>query len=133
METVRDAGADFLFRVPEYFIKETKSLPEQDCDTEVSFTILTRQTKEAKRLIATGKAKWLSGPSRFGKNIKTVTWFHGSPYLMSLRLVKFKLDNGNYEIICTSLTPDKFPPKIRRNCTISGGALRLRSDFLNTR
>lgn len=30
---------------------------------------------------------------------------------MSLRLVKFKLDNGNYEIICTSLNPDKFPPE----------------------
>lgn len=111
METVRDAGADFLFRVPESFIRETTNLPEQDCDTEVSFTIVTRQTKENKRLMAEGKAKWLQGPSRFGKNKKTVTWFHGSPYLMSLRLVKFKLDNGNYEIICTSLNPDKFPPE----------------------
>ena len=68
METVRDAGADFLFRVPESFIRETTNLLEQDCDTEVSFTIVTRQTKENKRLMAEGKAKWLQGPSRFGKN-----------------------------------------------------------------
>lgn len=111
METVRDAGADFLFCVPEDFIKETKNLPELDCDIEVSFTIFTRQTNESKKMITEGKAKWLPGLSRFGKHKKKVTWFHESPYLMSVRLVKFKLDNGNYEIICTSLSPDKFPPE----------------------
>ena len=111
METVRDAGADFLFRVPDDFIKETMNLPKQDCDIEVSFTIFTRQTNESKKMIAEGKAKWLPRPSRFEKNKKTVTWFHDYPYLMSLCLVKFKLDNGNYEIICTSLNPDIFPPE----------------------
>lgn len=111
METVRDAGADFLFRVPDDFIKETMNLPKQDCDIEVSFTIFTRQTNESKKMIAEGKAKWLPGLSRFGKHKKKVTWFHESPYLMSLRLVKFKLDNGNYETICTSLNPVWFPPE----------------------
>ena len=111
METVRDVGADFLFRVPDDFIKETMNLPKQDCDIEVSFTIFTRQTNESKKMIAEGKAKWLPGLSRFGKHKKKVTWFHESPYLMSLRLVKFKLDNGNYETICTSLSPVWFPPE----------------------
>ena len=111
METVRDAGADFLFRVPDDFIKEIMNLPKQDCDIEVSFTIFTRQTNESKKMIAEVKAKWLPGLSRFGKHKKKVTWFHESPYLMSLRLVKFKLDNGNYETICTSLSPVWFPPE----------------------
>ena len=62
-------------------------------------------------MIAEEKAKSLPGLSRFGKHKKKVTWFHESPYLMSLRLVKFKLDNGNYETICTSLSPVWFPPE----------------------
>jgi hypothetical protein len=111
LETIRDVGADFLFRVPEDFIRETRNLPEQDCDVDVTFTIYTSQTKESKKLMAEGKAKYLSGPSKFGKPKKTVTWYHPSPYLMSLRIVRFKLSNGNYEIICTSLKRDKFPPE----------------------
>ena len=111
METVRDSGEDFLFRVPDDFIKETMNLPKEDCDIEVSFTIFTRQTNESKKMIAEGKAKWLPRPSRFEKHKKTVSWFHESPYLMSVRLVKFKLDNGIYETICTSLSPDIFPPE----------------------
>ena len=109
METIRDVRADFLFRVPEEFIRETRSLPDQDCDIEVEFTIFTSQTKETKRLLSEGKAKWLPGLSKFGNTKKKVTWFHPSPYHMSLRLVKFKLKNGNYEIICTSLSRDNFP------------------------
>ena len=65
IETVRDAGADLLFRVPDDFIKETMNLPKQDCDIEVSFTIFTRQTNESKKMIAEGKAKWLPRPSWF--------------------------------------------------------------------
>ena len=53
----------------------------------------------------------VAGTEQVWKAKKKVTWFHGSPYLMSLRIVKFKLENGNYETICTSLSPDKIPPE----------------------
>ena len=52
----------------------------------------------------------LPGPSKFGKPKKNVTWFHPSPYVMKLRIVRFLLDTGEYETIVTSLNRSKSSP-----------------------
>ena len=109
METIRDQNAEFLFRVPNGFISELALMPMTEFDTDISFTIVTEQTNEAKRLIAEGKAKSMIGPSKFGKRKKNVTWYHSSQYLMKLRAVRFQLDTGEYETLVTSLDRNRFP------------------------
>ena len=111
METVKDSGSDYLIRMPMGFISEIRSLPECECDVDESFTVVTRQTKENMRLRKQGKVKLQCGVSRYGKEKKGVSWYHPSPYLMSVLLVKFRLDNGEFEIIGTSLDREKFPPE----------------------
>lgn len=112
MATIRDMGADFLFRVPNGFLVELKNMPMTDFDVDLEFTIVTDQNKETRKLIKEGKVKWLPGPSKFGKPKKTVTWFHLSPYLMKLRVVRFQLETGDYETIVTSLSREEFSPDL---------------------
>ena len=109
METIRDQNVDFLFRVPNGFISELARMPMAEFDTDISFTIVTKQTKETKHLFAEGKVKILPGPSKFGKRKKDVSWFHPSPYLMKLRVVRFQLETGEYETLVTSLDRNHFP------------------------
>ena len=108
METIRDQNVDFLFRVPNGFISELARMPMAEFDTDISFTIVTEQTKETKHLFAEGKVKILPGPSKFGKRKKDVSWFHPSPYLMRLRVVRFQLETGEYETLVTSLDRNHF-------------------------
>lgn len=112
METIRDSNSDFLIRVQEKFIKETVEMPMEELDTFMTLTICTNQTKEINKLREKGKIKKLTGPSKFGKPQKNVTWFHPSPYVMKLRIVRLKLSTGAFETIATSLDPKKFPPDV---------------------
>lgn len=112
METIRDSNSDFLIRVQEKFIKETVEMPMEELDTFMTLTICTNQTKEINKLREKGKIKKLTGPSKFGKPQKNVTWFHPSLYVMKLRIVRLKLSTGAFETIATSLDPKKFPPDV---------------------
>ncbi len=109
MESIRDANADYLIRIQNTFIKETAALPNEQLDVELSFTIVTKQTKELKALREQGLVKWLSGPSNHSKTKKRVTWHHESPYNMTMRVVRFPLSTREYETIATSLDRNMFP------------------------
>lgn len=109
LETIKDTGADYLVRVQNKFIKEISNLPLEECDIDISFTIVTDNTKETLKLIKEHKVKKLYGPSKFGKKNKQVTWFHTSPYIMHMRVVRFMLDSGEYETMVTSLDRNQFP------------------------
>ena len=91
METIRNQNVDFLLNG---FIPELAQMSMTDFDTDISFTIVTTQTKETKHLFAEGKVKILPGSSKFGKKKKDVSWFHPSPFLMKLRVVRFQLETG---------------------------------------
>lgn len=105
----RVSGLDFLIRVKESWIAETAALPMEELDTEVSFELRTTQTKEDKELYKSGKAKFIAGKSKFGKQKKKTTWDFESPYQMNVRIVRFQISENNYETIATSLNRFRFP------------------------
>ena len=80
-----------------------------ELDTEISFELRTTQTNEDRKLYKHGKAKWISGSSKFGKNKKDVLWYYESPYNMKLRIVRFEITDNTYETIVTSLNRFEFP------------------------
>lgn len=98
-------NTDFLIRVKQdrTAMREIGKLPMTELDTDVSFTITTTQTKEDKEngyiLLQTRKKedRIYSSKTRAGR------WDFPSPYPMKIRVVRFKLDTGEYETLATSL------------------------------
>ncbi len=98
-------NTDFLIRVKQdrTAMREIGKLPMTELDTDVSFTITTTQTKEDKEngyiLLQTRKKedRIYSNKTRAGR------WDFPSPYPMKIRVVRFKLDTGEYETLATSL------------------------------
>ena len=110
LETIhRKDNIDYLFRVKNEWLTETKALPLKELDTEITFELRTSATKEDKKLFAEGKAKWISGKSKFGKYKKSTNWDYESPFTMTLRIVRFKITYDTYETIVTSLNRFEFP------------------------
>ena len=98
-------NTDFLIRVKQdrTAMREIGKLPMMELDKDVSFTITTTQTKEDKEngyiLLQTRKKedRIYSSKTRAGR------WDFPSPYPMKIRVVRFKLDTGEYETLATSL------------------------------
>lgn len=98
-------NVDFLIRVKQdrTAMREISKLPMTELDTDVSFTITTTQTKEDKEkghiLLQTRKneERIYSSKTRAGR------WDFPSPYPMTFRVVRFKLETGEYETLATSL------------------------------
>lgn len=112
VETInRTNNLEYLFRVKNDWLTEIKSLPMKEFDTEITFELRTTATKADKKLYAEGKAKWISGKSKFGKYKKSTTWEYESPYKMTLRVVRFEISENTYETIVTSLNKKDFPLK----------------------
>ena len=98
---------DFLIRVKQDVsaMREIRKLPMCELDRDLSFTISTQQTKEAKEkgyvIIQTRKQK--NGTRAYSPNTKDKRWDYHSPYHMSFRIVRVLLDTGEYETLITSL------------------------------
>lgn len=98
---------DFLIRVKQDIsaMREIKKLPMTELDKDISFTISTRQTKEAKEngyvIVQTRKHK--DGNRAYSPNTKNKLWDYHSPYHMRFRVVRVLLDTGEYETLITSL------------------------------
>lgn len=105
----RTENLEYLIRVKNDYIKEIKALPMKELDTTISIELRTTQTNEDKLLYEQGKAKWIIGPSKFGKEKKGITWDFESPFTMTLRVVRFKITDNTYETIVTSLNRFAFP------------------------
>lgn len=109
-ETIhRTENLEYLFRVKNDWLTEIKALPMKELDKEITFELRTSATKEDKELFDAGKAKWISGKSKAGKNKKYVSWEYESPFKMTLRVVRFKITDDTYETIVTSLNRFAFP------------------------
>lgn len=110
LETIhRTDNLDYLFRIKNDWITEVKALPMKELDTEIEFELRTTATNKDKELFLQGKAKWISGESKFGKYKKSTTWHYESPFRMRLRIVRFKITDTTYETIVTSLNRFEFP------------------------
>ena len=102
---------DYLIRVKNNTMKIIKNLPMEELDKDIDIEIRTTQTKEDREAFKNGTATWLPGPSKFGKDNKLVTWTFGSPYKISLRVVRFKISPDTYETVVTSLNRFEFSIK----------------------
>jgi hypothetical protein len=108
-------NVDFLIRVKQdrTAMREISKLPMVELDTDVSFTITTTQTRKDKEqrhiLLQTRKNedRIYSNKTRSGR------WDFPSPYPMKFRVVRFKLDTGEYETLATSLPRSVTPEDIK--------------------
>ena len=82
-------------------MREIARLPMLELDCAIAFTISTTQTNEDKR----NRHIYLPQPkkSKPGSTTRRARWDFPSPYNMQLRIVRFQLDNGNFETLATSL------------------------------
>ena len=96
---------DFLIRTKQdrTAMKEVQKLPMEELDTDISFTITTTQKRSDREsgfvFLQTQKNenRVYSSKTRAGR------WDFESPYFMKLRIVRLKLDTGEYETLATSL------------------------------
>lgn len=104
-------NVDFLIRVKQErsAMREISKLPMMELDTDVSFTITTTQTNTDKEngyiLVQTRKDKH----KVYSDKTKAGRWDFPSPYPMKFRVVRIRLDTGEYETLATSL-PRSFTP-----------------------
>lgn len=96
--------ADFLIRVKQGkgAMREIAKLPMEELDTDLDFTITTTQTNADKAagyvFIQTQKKG-----KQYSEHTRAARWNYGSPFRMKFRVVRIKLDNGNFETLITSL------------------------------
>ncbi len=97
------SNVSFVLRVKHNHsaMREIARLPMLELDCDIAFTISTTQTNEDKR----NRHIYLPQPkkSKPGSTTRHARWDFPSPYNMQLRIVRFQLDNGNFETLATSL------------------------------
>ena len=99
---------DCLIRVKESWILETRRLPLETCDVNMTVHIVTTQRKCDKKRFKDGTAKYMSGKSKFGKYKASQTWDYSSETDVTFRVVRFQLENGAWETLVTTLSQDEF-------------------------
>lgn len=105
----RIKNADYLLRIKNNLWKELYNLPMEEWDKDVVLSLSTSQTNADKEAFANGEAKWIPGHGK-NKQRKQAVWDFESPYQLTVRVVRFQLNTGDYETVATSLPRDKFPP-----------------------
>lgn len=109
LETVRRVeNLECLFRVKEDWITEIKALPLAELDTIITIHVITTARKCDKERCKAGKAKYMSGESKFGKYKKSQTWDYESEVDVVFRVVRFQLSSGNWETLVTTLIDDVY-------------------------
>lgn len=103
--------AFFLIRVKDIYsngILYGRNLPDSEFDTTLTTVLTKEQTNEAKH----NPKKYTILPSE-----TTFDYFNDDVlyYEISFRIVRVRLDNGNYICLATNLDPDKFPPQKLKN------------------
>lgn len=100
-------NTDFLIRVKQNrsAMREIAKLPMCELDCTINFTITTTQTNEDKMK----RHIYIQVPKKSKPDSKTRRgrWDFPSPYSMSLRIVRFQLNSGEFETLATSL-PSSF-------------------------
>ncbi|HHU17589.1 MAG TPA: IS4 family transposase [Clostridiales bacterium] len=109
-ETInRIPNLDYLIRARNHYSTETKKLPMMELDVDRTVELRTTQSKKDVEDFKSGRAKWIAGPSKSGKEKKYVSWEFESPCKITMRIVRFELSSSEYETIVTSLSRSEFP------------------------
>lgn len=102
---IEKKNIDFLIRVKQNrtAMREVAKLPMEELDVDLSFTLTTTQRNIDKAnnyiYIQTRKNK----NRKYSDKTNAGKWDFQSPYTMTFRVVRFLLDNGQYETIATTL------------------------------
>lgn len=100
----------FVLRVKNDGLRPVRELPMEELDHDLTWTITTRQTNEAKEnawiFLQTGSKKGKTNSPK--TRITRWDFDHIDPYPMKCRAVRFKLDTGDFETLLTNLPRDKF-------------------------
>lgn len=109
VETInRKPDLEYLIRVKENWLVEFRTIPMAEYDGDMTIHVITTQRNCDKERVKAGEAKYLSGKSRYGKYKTSKTWDYESEVDVVFRVVRFQLDNGEYETLITSLKREEF-------------------------
>lgn len=100
---------DYVIRTKRGAFKFLSLLPDEEHDRQFAVEVRNTQRKCDKDLYAKGQAVYIPGPSRFGKEKKSTTWYFEAPCTVKFRVVKFQIDTGEWETLITSLSKEEFP------------------------
>ena len=114
-EHLNRQGVKYLVRIRNTEWTEVASLPNESFDKDMEVELRTGQTNEDQAAFAAGHAKWISGPSKYGKEKKQISWEFESPFLFKYRCVRFEIGPGNWETIVTNLDRFRFPAEEIKN------------------
>lgn len=101
----KEKNIDFLIRVKQErtAMREVAKLPMKELDVDINFTLTTTQKNVDKEngyiYIQTHRNK----NRVYSKNTNADRFDFATPYPMTLRVVRFQLENGLYETLATSL------------------------------
>ena len=108
-ETInRTENLDYLARAQSTF-SVLKNYPFKEFDIDVTLPLRTTLTNKDKEDYKSGRAMFVVGLSKFGKPKKDVQWEFESPFDLTFRAVRFRLDTGEWETLVTSLPRTEFP------------------------
>lgn len=98
----RNDKLDFVMRSPggKSAFKDVANLPMKELDVDIETTVSTKSYVNCQKA---GYIK-VTGKSKFGKDIKSVTWDFENICTLKYRVVRFLLSSGEYETIVTSLS-----------------------------
>ncbi len=105
----RIQNAEYLLRIKNNQWKNIRDLPKEDFDIDIKINLRTTQTNKDKEAYAKGEAKWVPGHGKY-RRLKRPVWDFESPYSVTVRIVRFKISDDEYETIATSLPRATFPP-----------------------
>lgn len=107
-ETLNRFGVKYVCRIKDAGWTELRFLPHAEFDLNKAVELRTTQTNEDKKAYAAGSAKWVAGPSKFGKEKKRVQWNFESPFVFHYRCVRFEIAPGVWETLVTNLSKEEF-------------------------
>ena len=108
-EHLNRLGVNYVVRTKNAELTEISALPLEELDRDMSIELRTTQMKADKQAFAEGTAKYIKGPSKYGKEKKTVQWDFESPFVFRYRVVRFEIAEDSYETIITNLDRNEFP------------------------
>jgi len=101
-------GLDFVIRVKENFYTEFKDFDSDTWDIWLDNEYRTTLSWKDKEDYAAGKAKFVCPYHLSRRKKRNKNWDFETPARMKIRFLRFKLDNGTYETIATSLSETEF-------------------------
>ena len=101
-------GLDFVIRVKDSFYTEFKGYESDTWDKWLDNEYRTTLTKKDRKDYADGKAKYVCPFHMSRRKKRNKNWDFESPSRMRIRFLRFRLSDGHYETIATSLSETEF-------------------------